>query len=154
MNQEQIQLADKIENPLNKVFVSELISWPEIEKSNYVYGGIAFKLFNKNLGHIHFNGCIDYPFKGKLRNWLLCSSFAELHHFAENLQWVSAHISTNEDLNRAIQLMELSYWIKGNRYFQKQPAALEFISCRLSNNTIYKELKKCTDFQLIIAEQL
>jgi len=139
--------------PLIKFFVAELISWPEIEKANHVYGGTAFKLFNKNLGHIHSNGFIDYPFKGAFRNWLLDQGYAQLHHFSDNLQWVSFGLKNQKDLKHAFELLEISYFTRGQKYFNLQPLAKNFIYDKLTSNSIYQKMKKCDCYVQFVTEQ-
>jgi hypothetical protein len=140
--------------PLIKYFVNDLITWPEIEKSNHVYGGTAFKLFNKNLGHIHANGFIDFPFKGTFRTWLLDEGFAQIHHFSNNLQWVSFGLKNTNDIKHAFELMEISYFTRGQKYFNLQSLAKSFVIERLENNSIYQKLKLNSNYITFIAEQI
>lgn len=140
--------------PLIKFFVAEVVSWPEIEKANHIYGGTAFKLFNKNLGHIHSNGFIDYPFKGAFRLWLLDQGYAQMHHFSENLQWVSFGIKHSNDLIHAFELMEISYFTRGQKYFNLQPLAKDFITDKLSKNSVYQKMKLNSNYIQFISEQL
>lgn len=120
--------------PFIQKFISEIVSWPEIEKANHTYGGTEFRLFNRSLGHIHSNGILDLPFVKDLRKELLENHLVEIHHLENSISWVSKRVTDDKSLESAKSIMLLSYWVKGISYFEKCPVAKTFIYQKLSES--------------------
>lgn len=113
--------------PTIREIVLEVASWPEVERSNYVYGGTEFRIFNRNVGHIHSNGLLDLPFKKQVRDLVIDHGMADWHHFGKKMMWVSVKISASEDFHKVRPLLLLSCFIKAKDYFQHFPELEHFL---------------------------
>lgn len=111
--------------------VVEVTSWPEVERSNYVYGGTEFRIFNRNVGHIHSNGLLDLPFKKQVRDQVIAHGMADWHHFGKKMMWVSVKISASPDFHKARPLLLLSCFIKARDYFGHFPELELFLRTEL-----------------------
>jgi uncharacterized protein len=134
--------------PKIKNFISDVQSWPEIEKANHTYGGTEFRLFNRSLGHIHSNGILDLPFIKDLRKALLELQLVDIHHLKDSISWVSKQITDDKSLESAKNLMLLSYWVKGINYFEKCPSAKSFIYQKLSESNFPDSIFALAKFEL------
>lgn len=92
-----------------KRIVSAVTSWEGVESGPHRYGGLEFRLGNRELGHIHGDALVDIPFPRAVRDELVEARQAEPHHIIPDSGWVSVFLRTNEDVDRVIQLLERSF---------------------------------------------
>jgi predicted DNA-binding protein (MmcQ/YjbR family) len=52
---------------------------------------------------------VDIPFPKKIRNELVEKGDAEAHHVLPKSGWISIYLRTNDDVNKAINLLKRSY---------------------------------------------
>jgi len=83
--------------------------WEEVEIRPHRYGGLEFRLGKRELGHIHGNALVDIPFSKAVRDEIVAAGQAEPHHILPNSGWVSVFLEANEDVERAIGLLERSF---------------------------------------------
>jgi len=83
--------------------------WEEVEIRPHRYGGLEFRLGKRELGHIHGNALVDIPFPKTVRDEIVAAGEAERHHILPNSGWVSVFLRANEDVDRAIGLLERSF---------------------------------------------
>lgn len=83
--------------------------WREVEIRPHRYGGLEFRLGKRELGHIHGDALVDIPFPKAVRNEIVAAGKAEPHHILPNSGWVSVFLRANEDVERAIGLLEHSF---------------------------------------------
>jgi Family of unknown function (DUF5519) len=83
--------------------------WAEVEILPHRYGGLEFRLGKRELGHIHGDRLLDIPFPKRVRDELVAAGDAEPHHVLPNSGWVSVFLRTEEDVPRAIRLLERSF---------------------------------------------
>ena len=119
--------------PLIKMLINEVSKWPEIEIYAHIYGGTEFRLFNKSIGHIHSNGMLDLPFVKDVRKRLLDENLVQMHHINQTMNWVTKQIDCDDDLKAAKSLLLLSYFIKGQLYFDRFEQSSSFIHAKLLN---------------------
>lgn len=92
-----------------KRIVSAVTSWEGVESGPHRYGGLEFRLGNRELGHIHGDALVDIPFPRAVRDELVEARQAEPHHIIPDSGWVSVFLRSNEDVERVIQLLERSF---------------------------------------------
>jgi hypothetical protein len=89
--------------------ISVVQGWQEVEIRPHRYGGLEFRLGKRELGHIHGDALVDIPFPKAVRNEIVAAGEAEPHHILPNSGWVSVFLRANEDVERAIGLLERSF---------------------------------------------
>jgi hypothetical protein len=83
--------------------------WEKVEIRPHRYGGLEFRLGKRELGHVHGDALVDIPFPKAVRNEIVAAGKAEPHHILPNSGWVSVFLRANEDVDRAISLLERSF---------------------------------------------
>jgi hypothetical protein len=83
--------------------------WADVEIKPHRYGGLEFRLGRRELGHIHGDRLLDIPFPKPVRDELVACGDAEPHHILPDSGWVSIFLRTEEDVPRAIRLLERSF---------------------------------------------
>jgi hypothetical protein len=81
----------------------EVASWEGVTVHAHRFGGIEFRLGNRELGHIHTGGWADLPFTRRIREMLVETGRAEPHRFGVQ-GWVSRDLD-----GEVIELFRLSY---------------------------------------------
>jgi hypothetical protein len=89
--------------------ISVIHGWQEVEIRPHRYGGLEFRLGKRELGHIHGDALVDIPFPKAVRNEIVAAGEAEPHHILPNSGWVSVFLRANEDVDKAIGLLERSF---------------------------------------------
>lgn len=72
----------------------ELLSWPYVTAEPHRFGGMEFRINQREMGHIHGDRVADLSFPIDVRNKLVNSGRVSAHHFLPQSGWIS-------------------YWIKG-----------------------------------------
>lgn len=98
---EKLSWFDEIEN--------EVLSWEGTNVSLHQFGGTQFNYGQKEIGHLHSNGLLDILFNKQVKQELLASGKAEVHHIFEKSGWISFYISTENDLANAKFLLKKAY---------------------------------------------
>ncbi|WP_233268782.1 luciferase domain-containing protein [Mucilaginibacter lacusdianchii] len=86
-----------------------LLQWPHTSVTTHKYGGIQFNYEGKEIGHIHSNGLLDMLLSRKLKARWMQDGRIQDHHSFKNSGWISFYISTIEDKEYAIQLLQAGY---------------------------------------------
>ena len=87
----------------------EIISWPYVTAEPHRFGGIEFRVNNREMGHIHGELVADILFSMNLRNELVNSGRVKPHHVLPQSGWVSYYINKEEDITALIELFRLRY---------------------------------------------
>jgi hypothetical protein len=90
-------------------------SWGGITLTPHRFGGTAFMLGKRELGHIHGDRLVDIPFPKPIRDQLISTGQAETHHILPDSGWVSFFLRTEADIDHAIQLMRTSFELATER---------------------------------------
>jgi predicted DNA-binding protein (MmcQ/YjbR family) len=98
-----------------KRITEAVTSWGEITLAPHRFGGTAFMLGKRELGHIHGDRLIDIPFPKPVRDELVSSGQAEPHHILPNSGWISFFLKSEADIDHAIQLMRTSFELAATR---------------------------------------
>jgi hypothetical protein len=75
----------------------------------------ASALSRREIGHVHGDGLVDIPFPMEVRNESVTAGRAEPHHILPNSGWVSICLRQASDVDRAIELLHLSFEIANQR---------------------------------------
>ena len=84
-------------------------SWPGITSQPHRFGGTEYNLARREIGHVHGDSLVDIPFPKKVRNELVGAGRAEPHHVLPDSGWVSIFLREASDVDRAIDLLHLSF---------------------------------------------
>jgi Family of unknown function (DUF5519) len=87
----------------------EIISWPYVTTEPHRFGGIEFRVNNREMGHIHGERVADIPFSMNLRNELVNTGRVKPHHVLPKSGWVSYYIDKEDDITAVIELFRLRY---------------------------------------------
>jgi len=84
-------------------------TWSDTGESRHRFGGLEFRVFRREIGHIHSNGLLDIYFPMARRNELVAANIVEKHHVFPASGWISFYIRKPEDVATAIALLKESY---------------------------------------------
>ena len=85
--------------------------WPGITSQPHRFGGTEYCLGQREIGHVHGDSLVDIPFPKTVRKELVAGGRAEPHHILPESGWVSIYLRQPSDVDRAIDLLHLSYEI-------------------------------------------
>ena len=86
-----------------------VLSWPGVTLQPHRFGGIEFRVNEREFGHLHGDYQADIPFSGRLRNELVASGKAAPHHLYPSSGWVTYYISGVEEVPLLIELLQMNY---------------------------------------------
>lgn len=89
-----------------------MVRLPGVKILPHRFGGVEFRLERRELGHIHGDWLVDIPFPKKVRDQIVAAGEAEPHHILPASGWVSVFLRTEEDVDRATQLLQRSFSMK------------------------------------------
>jgi hypothetical protein len=92
-----------------------LRGWSGITSQPHRFGGTEYCLGRREIGHVHGDSLVDIPFPKKVRNELVTAGRAEPHHILPDSGWVSIYLRQASDVDRAIELMRVSFEIANER---------------------------------------
>jgi hypothetical protein len=92
-----------------------LQDWPRITSQRHRFGGTEYCLGRREIGHVHGDSLVDILFPKKVRNELVTAGRAERHHILPESGWVSIYLRQAADVDRAIELLRLSFEIADQR---------------------------------------
>jgi len=85
--------------------------WRGITSQPHRFGGTEYCLGRREIGHVHDDSLVDIPFPKTVRHELVTGGRAEPHHILPESGWVSIYLRQPSDVDRAIDLLHLSYEI-------------------------------------------
>jgi hypothetical protein len=91
------------------VIEGQVLSWAGVSAVPHRYGGVEFRAHNHEIGHLHGSRQADLPFPVRMRQELVESGRASLHHVLPDSGWVSYYIRSADDVPGAIALFRLNY---------------------------------------------
>jgi hypothetical protein len=92
-----------------------LQGWSGITSQPHRFGGTEYCLGRREIGHVHGDSLVDIPFPKTVRNELVTGGRAEPHHILPDSGWVSIYLKQAPDVDRAIELLRLSFEIADQR---------------------------------------
>lgn len=94
---------------ISQMIADTVSTWEGVTIAPHRFGGIEFRVNNREFGHLHGNYQADIPFSARLRKELVASGKASLHHLYPNSGWVSFYIRSADDVPTLIELLKLNY---------------------------------------------
>ena len=79
-----------------------------VDVSLHKFGGRQFNYGRKEIGHIHSNGILDLLFSIKMKKNLLAEGRIADHHVFANSGWTSFYIRSEQDVDKAVELLKMS----------------------------------------------
>ncbi len=95
----------------NKRIQTSLQSCSGITAQPHRIGGTEYRPGRREIGHLPGDYLVDIPSPKKLRDDLVATGRAEPHHILRQSGWVSIHLNQESDVDRAIELLRLSFEI-------------------------------------------
>src|SRR2546430_13335780 len=86
-------------------------AWEGITAHLHRFGGTAYRLGDREIGHIHGDGLVDIPFPPTVKHELVAAGQAAPHHVLPESGWISFYLPGPGDLGKAIALPLRSYEI-------------------------------------------
>ena len=104
--------------------IEEVAAWPHVNTNEHRFEGREFTLGPREIGHVHRWGIVDVPFTKRLRETLTEEGKTGEHHIVPESGWTTHYIEDEDDVERAIWLLRLSYLYHVNN-LKKTPAGAE-----------------------------
>ena len=87
----------------------EVLSWDGVTEHPHRFGGIEFRLGKRELGHLHGDRFADLPFHRTVRDMLVETGRADVHHVLPDSGWVTKRMETDDDVADVIELFRLAH---------------------------------------------
>jgi hypothetical protein len=101
--------ATMVTNTISQMIVDAVSTWKGVTIAPHRFGGIEFRVANREIGHLHGDYQADIPFSSRLRRELVASGKASVHHLYPNSGWISFYIRSVNDVPALIELLQLNY---------------------------------------------
>lgn len=92
-----------------KTLIDTIQSWPGVSLEPHRFGGTAFVLNGKEIGHLHGDSLVDLTLSKEARDEAIRRGKAMPHHIMPDSNWVSIYLRTEEDTANAIELLRFKY---------------------------------------------
>jgi hypothetical protein len=89
--------------------VEQVTSWPGVTAHDHHFGGIEFRVGNRQLGHLHGDRTADIPLKRALRDELIAAGRAKVHRWRPDSGWVTVEINSDAGTDEAVRLLRVGY---------------------------------------------
>lgn len=89
--------------------VDTIATWPGVALEWHGPRFVEFKVGRREVGHLHGADFADLPFPVRIREELVTSGKAQLHHRHPETGWVSYYITSPDDLSPLLELFRLNY---------------------------------------------
>jgi Family of unknown function (DUF5519) len=89
--------------------VDQVTSWPGVSAHDHQFGGIEFRLGNRQLGHLHGDRIADIPLKRALRDVLVASGRVRIHRWRPDSGWVTVDLGSEAGRDEAVRLLRVGY---------------------------------------------
>jgi hypothetical protein len=84
-------------------------AWPGTRDRPHRFGGIAFLIGTREIGHVHGDRLLDVPFPRAVRDELIAAGKVQSHHYLPDSGWISFWIEKQADVEEAIAILRRSY---------------------------------------------
>ncbi len=84
-------------------------AWEGVTVQPHRYGGVEFRVQQREIGHLHGERMADLLFTIKERRALVASGRAYAHHILPDTGWVSFPIRSEHDVPAVVSLMRRNY---------------------------------------------
>ncbi|WP_267639714.1 luciferase domain-containing protein [Haloarchaeobius amylolyticus] len=89
--------------------VETVTDWPHVRQEAHRYGGTAFLVDSREIGHVHDSGMLDISYLKALRDRLVEAGETGVHHLLTDSGWTTYYIESSDDFEHALWLVRLSY---------------------------------------------
>ena len=93
----------------SKRIEERVLAWPGVEAHPHRFGGVEYRLGNREVGHIHGDHMLDIAFPKRVREALVSAGLALPHHLLPQSGWVSFYLREEGDVEHAVSLLARSY---------------------------------------------
>ena len=83
--------------------------WPGVSPQPHRFGGTEYLLGEREIGHVHGDHLVDTPYPKGIRDRLVADGRVEASHMIPQSGWVSLYLKGPNDVERAIEMLRLSY---------------------------------------------
>lgn len=97
---------------------SVVTTWDGVSVRPHRFGGVEYVIGRREIGHIHGDNLVDIPFPKKVRDKIVAAGRAQPHHILPETGWVSFYLRQEEDVEKAIALLEENFKIAQKQKFQ------------------------------------
>jgi hypothetical protein len=110
---EPVGVSDSLPEPMNAAaaraaVIREVASWQGVRVEEHRFGGVAFRMGRRELGHVH-GSFADLPFPLRLRDELVAAGRARPHHILPESGWVTVPMRTAGEMEGVIALFRQNY---------------------------------------------
>jgi hypothetical protein len=95
---------------------------PGVSAGPHRFGGTEYRVGRREIGHVHGDALVDIPFTKKVREELVAAGQAERHHVLPESGWVSVWLRDAGDVERAMELLKLSFETAAERRLREKIA--------------------------------
>jgi predicted DNA-binding protein (MmcQ/YjbR family) len=88
-----------------------VVAWDGVTVATHRFGGVEYMIGKREIGHIHGDQLVDIPFPKKVRDEIVAAGRAQPHHILPETGWVSFTLRQNDDVEKAVALLNESYQI-------------------------------------------
>jgi hypothetical protein len=99
----------------SEIIKTTVSAWDGIVTGSHRFGGLEYRLGDREIGHVHGDGLVDIPFPRKVRDELVAAGTAVPHHVLPDSGWVSVYLRKPEDVDTAVALLRRSYDLAAER---------------------------------------
>lgn len=97
---------------------SVVTAWDGVSARPHRFGGVEYVIGRREIGHIHGDHLVDIPFPKKVRDEIVAAGRAQPHHILPETGWVSFYLRQEEDVEKAIALLEENFKIAQKQKIQ------------------------------------
>jgi len=95
-------------------FVKSIKNFVNIESKYHRYGGLEFRINNKEFCHIHGDGLIDILLDRKTAQTLIENKICSEHHINGGTGWISYQIRNETIVGQVVQIAKCAYKLRKN----------------------------------------
>jgi hypothetical protein len=86
-----------------------LREWDDVHVTPHRFGGVEFRVGNREIGHVHVGGVADLLVSVRMRRDLVAAGRARAHHSLPHSGWISFRIRSEHDIPAAVALFRINY---------------------------------------------
>ena len=102
------------------VITKAVTCWADVKVQPHRFGGAEYVIGRREIGHIHGDQLVDIPFPKKIRDEIVAAGRARPHHILPETGWVSFYLKEEDDVEKAITLLQESYEIAQKQKSKKE----------------------------------
>ncbi len=95
--------------PLGRRIRDIVATWDGVRVHPHRFGGVEFRVQQREFGHLHGNHLAELPFPVRMRRDLVAAGRAHPHRLLPESGWVSHPIRSEHDVPSVIALLRLNY---------------------------------------------